>query len=344
MNAFHSKPLFMIPENKQSAVKKALRTAFDVDAFEDIQLLTKGLSSALVFKITVRGYPYLLRVVTRTDAFGDPTFYYGCMDVAAENNIAPRIYYLSIEDRLSITDFIKEQSFSLAAAKETLPRLLRKLHSLPKFPFRINYFQSMERLLPLFRAANVWPADETKYLYEIYETIVRVYPCDDIENWVSSHNDSKPENIVFDGQRPWLIDWESAFLNDRYLDLAIVSNFVVIEDKDESEYLETYFAAPVDEYEYARFFLMRGLLHFYYFIFLMVYDTGDKPIDTLKINKRDFREFHNDIWNGSISLADSDTKREYAMVHLEALRAKAQSKRFEESLRILASRGLRARQ
>src|SRR6478735_5149966 len=123
----------MIPENKQAVVKKALQNAFGVDEYEAIQQLTKGLSTALIFKIFVHGNPYLLRVVTRTDALGDPAFYYGCMKVAAENKIAPGIHYLSIEDRVSITDFIIEQPFSIAAAKEMMPHLLRQLHSLPKF-------------------------------------------------------------------------------------------------------------------------------------------------------------------------------------------------------------------
>src|SRR5882672_6478959 len=141
-----------------------------------------------------------------------------------------------------------------------MPHLLRKLHSLPKFSFRINYFESMERSIPAFRAANILPGDEIKDLLDIYERIVNVYPRYDVENWVSSHNDSKPENIVFDGQRPWLIDWESAFLNDRYLDLAIVANFVIMNEKDEEAYLKTYFETAIDEYKQARFFLMQEIL------------------------------------------------------------------------------------
>ena len=327
----------MIPENKQPAVKKALQTAFNTDTFEDIQQLTKGLSTALVFKITVQGNPFLLRIITRTDAFGDPTFYYGCMKVAAENKVAPRIHYMSIEDRVSITDFIIEQPFPLDTAKEMMPRVLRKLHSLPKFSFRNNYFESMEKFLPQLHAADIVHKDEIKDLFEIYELISNVYPKNDMENFVSSHNDTKPENIVFDGQRPWFVDWESAFLNDRYLDLAIVANFVVMNEKDEATYLETYFEETTDEYKHARFFLMQEILHFYYFLFLMVFDKGEKPIEISKINKCDFREFHNGMWNGAISLAHTDAKREYAMLHMEQFRVKAKTKRFEESLCILSN-------
>lgn len=327
---------FMIPENKQLAVKKALQAAFNVDAFEDIRQLTKGLSSALIFKITVRGNPYLLRVVTRTDAFGDPTFYYGCMKVAAEKEIAPRIHYLGIEDRISITDFIVEQPFSIAAAKEMMPSLIRKLHALPKFSFRNNYFDSMERLLPQFRAANIFPESEINELLKIYERIMSVYPRNDTQNRVSSHNDSKPENIVFDGQRPWFVNWEAAFLNDRYLDLAIVANFVVMNEKAEADFLETYFEDAIGDYRHARFFLMQEILHFYYFMFLIAFDNGEKPIEVGKIKKRDFREFHNGMWNAEIALAGTDAKREYAMLHLEQFRSKAQTTRFEDSLQIIS--------
>src|SRR3974390_1106906 len=93
-----SKMHFMVPENKQAAVKKALQDAFGVNEFEDSQQLTKGLSSALIFKIVVRGTPYLLRVITRTDAMADPSYYYVCMKPAANAGLAPRIHYLSIED------------------------------------------------------------------------------------------------------------------------------------------------------------------------------------------------------------------------------------------------------
>jgi hypothetical protein len=115
-----------------------LQTAFNVDSFEEIQQLTKGLSSALVFKIMVHGMPYLLRVVTRTAPTGDPAFYYGCMTIAAENEIAPRIHYLSIEDRVSISDFIVEQPFSLITAKKCC-----LLYSENYMPYQSFLFESI---------------------------------------------------------------------------------------------------------------------------------------------------------------------------------------------------------
>ncbi len=94
----------MIPEVKTEAVSRGLREAFGVTSFEDIYPMTKGLSSALVFRIVVRGSPYLLRIITRTDAINDPTRQFACMSAGAEAGIAPRVWYTSIQDRISITD------------------------------------------------------------------------------------------------------------------------------------------------------------------------------------------------------------------------------------------------
>ena len=97
----------MIPEAKQPAVAHALGEAFGVNRFEDIRLLTGGLTTALVFRIVVRGNPYLLRLIMRTDALNDPTRQFACMKIAAEAGIAPRIRYANVEDGVLITDFIE---------------------------------------------------------------------------------------------------------------------------------------------------------------------------------------------------------------------------------------------
>src|SRR5580704_7820902 len=100
----------MIPEAKNTAVSRALREAFGVSECEDIRMMTAGLSKALVFRIVVRGNPYLLRVVMNTGATvgpgqGDQTHHFSCMKLGAEAGLAPRVWYTSPEDGISMTDF-----------------------------------------------------------------------------------------------------------------------------------------------------------------------------------------------------------------------------------------------
>jgi len=336
ITTIHTQSPFMIPDNKQLVVKKALQTAFNVSDPDSIQQITEGLSGALVFKMMVQGKPYLLRVITRTDAISDPSFYFDCMKVAAHKEVAPKIHYLCAEDRISITDFINEQPYSLEEARKQMPQLLRSLHSLPKFPFRLNYFDRMDGFIQQLKAGKIIAENVTKEIFEVYDHIAGVYPCKDVENWVSCHNDTKPENIVFDGNRPWLVDWESAFLNDPYLDLAIVANFVVTNNEDEEDYLQCYFNGTLDDYKQARFFLMRQMLHVFYFTVLVFLHKGDKPIDLDNIQKQDFTKFHKGMWNSDISLADDNTRLQYALIHLEQLKCNMQLKRLDESLRIVS--------
>ncbi len=111
----------MIPEAKKDAVARALRETFGVSEFEDIRSLTAGLSSALVCRIVVRGCPYLLRVMTSNSSVpgpgqGDPTNQFANMRKGAEAGIAPRVWYTSVEDRVSITDFVEARPLPLNEA------------------------------------------------------------------------------------------------------------------------------------------------------------------------------------------------------------------------------------
>src|SRR5215470_17898913 len=166
----------MIPEAKKPAVERALQTAFGVTEFEDIRQLTEGLSSALIFRIVVRGRPYLLRVITRTDAIGDPTRLFACMKAGEDAGIAPRVWYTSVGDRVSITDFVNAKPFPRANALALIPKTIRTLHGLPPFPRTVNYFDTMNGLIKKLRAAKLLPESETTDTFELYARVFDVYP------------------------------------------------------------------------------------------------------------------------------------------------------------------------
>jgi len=327
----------LIPENKQSIVKKALQEAFLKNEFDSIQQLTKGLSSALIYKISVNGQDYLLRVIMREDALGDPAHYYQCMLPAADAALAPKVHYASVEDRVSITDYIEPHPFPVSEARIKMAGIVRQLHALPRFPFRMNYLERMDGFVEKFRSSQIVPELLTKELFHYYSRIKEVYPTRDDENLVSCHNDLKPENFIFDGSRPWLVDWEAAFLNDRYLDLTVLGNFLVSNEHDESEFLAHYFEKRADEYHHARYFLMSQLLHVFYFTFFLLTASPGKPVEPDEITRHPFRSFHDRIWDGEISLAELQPKLEYAFVHLDQFLQKTKDRRFDDSLRIISN-------
>ena len=325
----------MIPENKQFAVTKALQKAFNTDAFENIQQLTKGLSGALVFKITVHGIPYLLRIITRSETRDKPEYYFDCLQAAANGGLAPAIHYLNIEDKISITDYIEDHYFPVSEARIKMADMLRDLHALPKFAYQLNYFGASDIFLQKFLASDIVPKNATKDLFESYALIETAYPRNDPDNLVSCHNDVKRDNIIFDGMRPWLVDWEAARLNDRYLDLAAIANFVVKNDIDETDFLNRYFGETLDEYKRARFFLMSQVVHMFCFTLCAIPGSAGKSID-INTSTLSFNEFHDRLWNCEIKLANNEEILHYALVHMKEVQHNMQTKRFDESLRIVA--------
>jgi aminoglycoside phosphotransferase len=337
----------IIPEDKSAAVTQGLREAFGVEKFEDIAMLIKGQSGALVYRMVVRGSPYLLRIITRTQ---DPTLpqHFTCMKAAAEAGLAPRIFYTSIEDRISITDFVEAVPFPMAEALIRMPATLRTLHALSPFPGRMNHLNTscmfllnkgpaLDGFIQTLRAANILSEGDFAELLDLHARLLAVYPRQEID-MVSSHNDLfKPDNVLFDGHHVWLVDWEAAFLNDRYADLAVVANHVVTNDEEEMAYLQEYFGAAPDRYQLARFHLMQQLAHLFYTMGFLYLGSSGQPIDWSGAVP-EFRDYHRRMWAGEFDLRNNDAKIVYGRVHWERLLQNVRQARYAEALRIVSDR------
>ena len=335
----------MIPQEKAEAVSRGLRTAFGVSTFEEISRITRGHTSSLVVRIIVRGSPYLLKIITRQE---DPTRHYASMKAAAQAGIAPPVWYADIEHKISITGFVEAEPLPISEALLRLPALLRRLHALPRFekaPFNTTCTYLLRKgaasdpFLERFRNTSQLPKAEIEEFFERLAQLAAIYPNDDDGAMAACHNDLfKPDNILFDGQLVWLVDWEAAFLNDRYADLAVVANQVVANDQEEFVYLQEYFGMASDEYQMARFHLMQQIAHlFYTMAFLTLGSQPDKAADW-NAAVPDFREYHRRIWAGEVDLADKDVKIVYGRVHWERFLHNVRQPRYKEALRIVSHR------
>ena len=331
----------MVPQDHHAAVARALRDAFGVTEFEDVRSMTDRPTANAVFRIVVRGSAYLLRINTRK---GDVARQYACMQAAAEAGLAPHVWYANSEDRVSITDFVETMPFPRADALVRIPAALRTLHALPPFPdvphhmnstclFLVHKGPAVDALLQQFQPAKILPQPETEELLARHAQLAAAYPHHD-SDMVSSHNDLfKPDNMLFDGQRLWLVDWEAAFRNDRYADLAVVANQLDTNEAEETAYLQQYFGEPPNEYQLARFFVARQLAHMFY---AMVFLWQANPIDWSE-PVPEYGEFHRRFWAGEIKLVDKQNKALYGRVHWGRLRDNLRQPRFEEALRIIGS-------
>jgi aminoglycoside phosphotransferase (APT) family kinase protein len=349
-------PHRLIPDDKSAAVTRGLREAFGVTEFEDIRAMTKGHTTALVYRIVVRGSPFLLRIIMRPNAIIGPARHFTCMKTAADAGVAPHVWYTSLEDEISITDFVEEVPLPASEALVRMPAVLRTLHALSPFPpamnnintsclFLMNDGPAVDGFIQRFKTANILPQAESEELFAWHAQLAAAYPHH-APDMVSSHNDLfKPDNTLFDGHRLWLVDWEAAFLNDRYADLAVVANLVVTNDTsndapneaEEAAYLHEYFGQPPDEYQRARFFLARQVAHMFYAMVYLLLGSSGKPVD-LTEKAPEFNAFHRRMWAGEINLTDNDTKLLFGRLHWGQLVQNMRRARYREALKIVSDR------
>ena len=328
----------VIPEAKQPAVARALKTAFGTTEYEEISLLSGGLSTALACKIVVREKPYLLKIM-RTEVISDPAQEFAIIQTAAEAGIAPLLWYANVADRILITDFVESKPFPGNQEMALLiAPILRRLHSLPNFPIPKmgNYINTMDGLVRRFQSAKILPESATEEIFRSYADLIKAYPRKE-GDLVASHNDLKPQNMRFDGNRLWLVDWESAFLNDEYVDLAIAANFFVENDTQEEDYLRAYFGEAAGEYRRARFYLMRQALSMFYAAFLLLgVSRAGLTVDFDFTQLPDFRDYHQDLISDKIDMKTDEAKLQYGIIHLREALRKMRRPRFEEALDAVA--------
>jgi aminoglycoside phosphotransferase (APT) family kinase protein len=331
----------MIPQENIAAVMLGLHQAFGVTGFEDIRDLTDRPGSNRAFRIVVQGSAYLLRINTRR---GDMIRHFTCMQAAADAGLAPRVRYTSAEDRISITDFVAAVPLPARDALVRIPAALRRLHALPPFPaspfnttctFLLNQGPALDGLLHKFRTSGIVPENETGELLDRYQQVAAIYSRLD-PDLAPSHNDLfKPDNMLFDGNRLWLVDWEAAFQNDRYVDLAVVANMIVTDESEETAYLQEYFGKPPDERQRARLYLMRQLAHLFYAIAFLIPGTSGKPVDQTKPVPA-YDDFQRRFWAREVTLADDRSKTLYGRVHWEKLLQNMRRARFDQAVRIVS--------
>jgi len=77
---------------------------------------------------------------------------------------------------------------------------------------------------------------------------------------VVSHNDLNPGNVLWDGARAWLVDWEVAGLAHPYYDLAAFVTFLALDTEAANGLLALQERAPLDDGARATFAALRQLV------------------------------------------------------------------------------------
>ncbi|MET3665613.1 phosphotransferase [Caulobacter sp. 1776] len=315
-------------------VAKALRAAFGTDVLDAATPLSGGLSGAGLWRIRVGGIAYLLKVEpSERDGLRDPHRSYRCLDLASRACLAPRLRYADPDDGVMITDYVEARDH-LGPRGDLVVELgqaVRALHAIEGFPPLVDYLDGLGALID--RAARsgavaaealAGPLDAWARLHAV---CARLAPQP-----VSSHNDLNPRNLLYDGRRIWLIDWEAAFRADRYVDLSALANVYAADPEGEALLLRTYFGREATAAERARLYLFRQVSHVFHAAIFTAGAAGQARAETL--DGPDLDVIHAGLARGEPWLDTAEGRLTYGLARWRAAMAGIAAPAFAEAARV----------
>lgn len=215
------------------------------------------------YRIVVDGQTFVLRIAgERTELLLiDRETEYACSLAAASAGIGAEVIAFLPDVRAMVTRFVSGVPGSAARLAQTdvlerTVRSIRAYHDCPCDAGRFDAFATIERYLQTAREHHV---EFSARMPAALATLARIQcalpaspmlrPC---------HNDLLSNNLLDDGQRVWIIDWEYAGLGDVFFDLANLAEHHGFTPDQERQLLEVYFGAAADA-DWARLRAMRAV-------------------------------------------------------------------------------------
>lgn len=291
--------------------RAALMEAFGSTPVGTVTAVGGGATSASLFRAEVGGRAYLVRFEGEPSPLRNP-HQYESLRIAAEAGIAPKLFYVDETRGIAIMDFIealplREYPGGPEALAAAVGALLRRLQDAPLFPTFVDFPDIVARLFEHVRSTGLF----TKGLLDPYmEHLERIR-----ESWVrgmpiSSHNDPNPRNILYDGKRLWLIDWESAYRNDPLVDVSIVLDNLAPSPELEDILLRAWLGRAPDNMVRAALAPARALARLWYAgVLLSASATGPRTATDADMSAPSVPQFLEAVRNGSLK------PRTYETVH-----------------------------
>jgi hypothetical protein len=189
------------------------------------------------------------------------------MQAAADVEVAPPVRYVDPDAGVVILPFIDQRPISdhpggPEGIVTEVAGLLRRLHATPTFATHGDHMDNLDRTLGyLERSGRVGPGLLARHR-EGFERLRAAYPWRP-ETFVSAHNDPNQFNLLYDGQRIWLIDWETASRNDPFIDLATAASHLAPTPELRDQLLESWAGRAIDDRDRARLAMMGWLVQLF---------------------------------------------------------------------------------
>jgi aminoglycoside phosphotransferase (APT) family kinase protein len=324
-----------VPESHREPARAAVESTFGRALPTDVEPLRGGASGALMYRMRVDDRGYVLRLETGRDIFRDPARSYVCLRTAADAGIAPPLLHADTDAGVVIMELIDARPLQTyeggpARIAADLGALIGRLQAAPPFPTFAPYPLVISGMLTYVRDAGVFADGLLDRHAEGLARISSAYPWDD-DSLVSSHNDLATTNVLFDGDRLWLVDWELAFRNDPLSDVANLSHYVAGTPALEDALLRGWLGRDPDDSVRARFTLMQQLTRLFTACLVLGASVGQREQDT-DLDAPTLAEFRDQVVSGARPLSAAETRHVYGKVFLAAFLRGLSEPTFETAL------------
>ena len=191
------------------------------------------------------------------------------------------------QDRLLVIGYIEGRTFEAAdvAAAANIPRIAaacRRLHSGDRFGNDFDMFGIQRRYLSVARSRGFTiPAgyEDLEPQFTAAEKALAVRAEGPVsEGTVPCNNDLLPANLIDDGERIWLIDYELSGNNDACFELGNIAAEAHLPAEALAELVTAYYGRPRRS-KIARAWLLGGLVGMYGWTLWGAIQNGASPID-----------------------------------------------------------------
>jgi len=269
----------ILPADKAETVQNTLTQVFPGIAINEISILSGGLSGSLVYRVTAGNNTYTLKLnppARQGSVLSD------ALTLASDAGVAPKLYYNDPGQGIVISAFIDSKPVRAVYSPDQLAiklaEKIRATHAAVSNGKVTDIFATVDGLISWFKSTGKLTGPIFDECFGLYNQIKEKYPRESADG-VFSHNDLNPGNILCDGKDIWIIDWDVASVNNRYIDLANTANYFVHTAEDENLFLETYFGKEPDEQQKACFYLMRPVCRIIYAVMMFQLAFQAKPAD-----------------------------------------------------------------
>ena len=203
-----------------------------------IASISDGLSGAGVYRVEagVGGEVFVLKVAPADVAPARWRRALAIWQRAAAAGLTPALIHVDEARRAVVTPLVVDRSFAVryrdplthGRALAELGRTLRRVHALP---LPADGESDAATVTPWTMLATTWGALTSAtiavpdFVRRAAEGLLAEAPPESGHAPVLSHNDVHPKNLVHDGARLYLMDWDAAGPNDPFYDLATIAVF-----------------------------------------------------------------------------------------------------------------------